>query len=45
MMGRAFQEAGVFPWTEGADSSGPLAVLTPPREDGFFAGRSNSFRK
>ncbi len=29
MMDRAFQETGVFPWTKGADFSGPLAVSTP----------------
>ena len=27
MTGQASQKTGVFPWTEGADFSGPLAVL------------------
>ena len=45
MMGQASQETGVFPWTEGADFSGPLPVLAPPRENGISVGMSNFFGK
>jgi len=43
MMGQASQETGIFPWTKGADFSGPLAVLAPPRENGISVGMSNFY--